>query len=1133
MPGDYSRKTFDGRKHYVGVLMQQGRVQLDADWNEQQRIGRYRDETEARDVIGSCGAPLSGGGYGISSLDDGRDLRISPGRIYVDGLLCENEPASVPAGVVAGSPPQVRLESIYVDGYPLRTGDWVELSEPEGSLSSPPGPVGVSRIISVDEENAKIALDGDLGEFQSSPALDLHLRRVTTFLTQPDYPNPGIDGADASPPSAIASPPDQLNLPEGLYLAYLDVWQREVTALDDPRIREVALGGPDTAARLKTVRQVRLLEVASSSPADVACTTAFPEWDDWIAPGSGRLNARTKFPSPDDDPCELPPSAGYRRLENQLYRVEVHQGGSREQATFKWSRDNGSVETKVIEIDPTDGTRVTVSGVGKDEVLGFQPGQWVEPISDEAELKGKPHPLVRIADVFPDRNLIVLEEDISLLIGSARKLRRWDQTDPVTAEGVIAHTDAEGWLNLEGGIQIQFHEGTYRSGDYWLIPARTVTGEIEWPPFKTPNVQPVPQPPDGIHHHYCRLALIEAAADGGLTIHDCRCRFPSLNQTQSLYYVSGDGQEAMPLFPSSAEAVIPLPKPLLVGVVNSQCREDPARVRFTVTKGTGRVKSADDSVSGAEIDLVSDENGLVECHWDLGADLSTSGSPSPRDQNLPSQQVQAQLLDENDEPVHLPIRFNANLSVAEQVAYDPGACQGLAERTTVQTAIDRLAEQISLYKVSGDAQVLLSGQTLQPIRVRAANRCGPVPLQPGWVVFTVLSGGGGVSPVTIDGNGIASCSWTLGPGSGTQELEVTLQPAAGPAAAPTRVVFTARRSAVGAEPGIRVKELVLNDGAPLVNDTNVTAEQLARGIRIICDRDVDPGAVKGKPVCFLILELPYPFSRDEFDLWGDAIIGFRPLVLAAQLGAEDGSILWLPSNETQSWLVQQLFQMMAEFGRGDRILARLTLQGNFIWAREDLDLFMDGEVFGLTGPAGNTSLRLPGGDDRRGGDLEMWFWVVPSQPPVGDFVLVATPVGNAIVGAVRDVTGSPIPGVTVNLSGAATRVTSTNDGGSFRFPDLSAGTYRVFVVIGTKTFEQSVVIAGIGGGLLDPRDFPNVRLEDVSGIGPVLRTRLEERVIDHPALVASMEAEVLAEILDVSAGRARTLIDNARRSLEG
>ena len=35
MKGDYSRDTFDPAKHFTRVLMQQGRVQLDADWNEQ------------------------------------------------------------------------------------------------------------------------------------------------------------------------------------------------------------------------------------------------------------------------------------------------------------------------------------------------------------------------------------------------------------------------------------------------------------------------------------------------------------------------------------------------------------------------------------------------------------------------------------------------------------------------------------------------------------------------------------------------------------------------------------------------------------------------------------------------------------------------------------------------------------------------------------------------------------------------------------------------------------------------------------------------------------------------------------------------------------------------------------------
>ena len=57
MKGDFSRRTFNPRKHYAGVLMQQGRVQTDADWNEQGDIQRRRVRIEARDVIGPCGGP--------------------------------------------------------------------------------------------------------------------------------------------------------------------------------------------------------------------------------------------------------------------------------------------------------------------------------------------------------------------------------------------------------------------------------------------------------------------------------------------------------------------------------------------------------------------------------------------------------------------------------------------------------------------------------------------------------------------------------------------------------------------------------------------------------------------------------------------------------------------------------------------------------------------------------------------------------------------------------------------------------------------------------------------------------------------------------------------------------------------
>ena len=114
MKGDFSRRTFDPTRHFTTVRMQQGRVQLDADWNEQADLEEYRVETEAADVIGRCGAPLDAAAFGIvldlGDLDPAEkawlaaldptyttivagDFVLTPGRYYVDGILCESEHA--------------------------------------------------------------------------------------------------------------------------------------------------------------------------------------------------------------------------------------------------------------------------------------------------------------------------------------------------------------------------------------------------------------------------------------------------------------------------------------------------------------------------------------------------------------------------------------------------------------------------------------------------------------------------------------------------------------------------------------------------------------------------------------------------------------------------------------------------------------------------------------------------------------------------------------------------------------------------------------------------------------------------------------------------------------------------------
>ena len=89
MSGDYSRKTFDPRRDFSGVLMQQGRVQLDADWNEMTGIISRRLRAETTDIIGRGTVPKeTPDGFKIQIA--GGVLTIGRGRIYVDGLLAEN-----------------------------------------------------------------------------------------------------------------------------------------------------------------------------------------------------------------------------------------------------------------------------------------------------------------------------------------------------------------------------------------------------------------------------------------------------------------------------------------------------------------------------------------------------------------------------------------------------------------------------------------------------------------------------------------------------------------------------------------------------------------------------------------------------------------------------------------------------------------------------------------------------------------------------------------------------------------------------------------------------------------------------------------------------------------------------------
>jgi hypothetical protein len=84
------------------------------------------------------------------------------------------------------------------------------------------------------------------------------------------------------------------------------------------------------------------------------------------------------------------------------------------------------------------------------------------------------------------------------------------------------------WLPIEDGIEIKFEPAGhgaahhYRAGDYWLIPARVATGDVDWP---RQGSHPALLPPSGVEHHYAPLAIVESKLDKTLRVHQLTRKF--------------------------------------------------------------------------------------------------------------------------------------------------------------------------------------------------------------------------------------------------------------------------------------------------------------------------------------------------------------------------------------------------------------------------------------------------------------------------------------------------------------------------------------------------------------------------------------------------------------------------------
>ena len=1022
MHADLSRWTFDAALAYRAVLLQQGRVMLDADINEQAEITAHHDEVRAADLIGRSGGPAAppsaageAGVAGVAALGpfavvgpDGTipqdasapaawgQLRVTPGRYYVDGVLAESP----------DPPPSA-------DG-PGANG-WRIADQP-------------------------------------------YLATIGT----------GKDAAPGLPEPDGAAAGDR-------FMLYLDVWDHHVTPEEEPALLEPALGGPDTTTRLRTVWQVKAapLPAPANGGPPVTCSDLHAAA---AVPREPRLLvASLEPPGPDADPCLITSAGGYQRLENQLYRVQIHAGraGGGDPA-FLWSRDNGIVRAGLtgLEVSGTD-TTLTLDRLGRDEELSFTTGCVVEVTSTDLELREQPGFLgtAGVPEVVTDAggSASALRLPVTWLAGSPASLealgrapivRRWDGGPlPLVPDGGAAGDP----VPLESGIQVAFPSGGQAiPGDFWLIPARTVrlsyglsqlSGTIVWP---SDGRGPAAQPPVGPVHHVTPLAVVRRVDDGDAAVgwvvdSDCRLLFPAATSLAALDLLGGDGQLALP-----GRA---LPKPVRVAVRAGSLPVAGAALGVDAGPGT---------VSGAP---VTGPDGVAAFGWTL----------DPRGPLV--QTLRISRLDDHGVPAGAAVVVTGRLCVPMlrlaggdgQEVESPGRCVPQPVRVVLDSACGPLAGA----QISASA----AGAAGSPGFVVAAVPGEPVPaaLRGPDASATAVGVTGpdgaaefwwqpGVDPnvrsATLD---LSVTERTFVPGapeapprdppqapprartnvrSGASHGSAAGQPSApaeartnvrsgelevsvpGALLAPLRV--TAQLDPAGGQGGggpdaggLHVTLVAWGTGRPFRNDTLVSAADLASGIDVLLDGDVAAETVRGKPVARLTLELPWPLGQDGAS-WvprvdglprAADVVGFRDVQITGEVAADRPVITWRPRGGPKAppadFLTTRLWDTLGTNGWDEPIVGRFVIDG---WAVAGLDgQPLNGHARTELAPDGRTNVVLPTDNAIPGGEFRLWFRVQrgPTAAPRGE--------GQATV-TVPDVTGRTQPVATRLIEAAGLTV---------------------------------------------------------------------------------------------------------------
>jgi len=425
--------------------MQQGRVTLEADWNEAQMISGEETRKEALDFVGPAGTPDNG--YAINLQPPGFDFMIGAGTMYVGG--------------VRAVLPQTELYSQQI------SHDWMDW-----------------------------AIDGDwVAQPTAKPATNEYV--------------------------------------------YLLLREQEVSGVEDSDLKDIALGGPDTAQRTRLIQHVERLATTGT---DCPSALADAEKTDWAAKGFefdandmrvqsfGRMEV-SFVPNGTSTPCDPTAQSGYLGADNRLIRVQISNATSGA-LSFLWGYDDASF---LYPVTVTDKQTLTLQAAPVDAEHIPQGGQAVEVLMDAAQLANGQYVAAPVGQVFKlatssynsDNKQLSLPGSLDIAVygdGTAAHpsppqvyLRVWEQQLPFTPGTAVTLGDT--------GLQVTLtskNNEPFRVGDYWMFAVRPANPQLIYPERYS-----TPQRPDGPREWICPLGVILWSNNPPI-VSDCRNLFDNL-----------------------------------------------------------------------------------------------------------------------------------------------------------------------------------------------------------------------------------------------------------------------------------------------------------------------------------------------------------------------------------------------------------------------------------------------------------------------------------------------------------------------------------------------------------------------------------------------------------------------------